>query len=137
MFAQGVETPSPSPVVATPTAGSAALKLDGSFGGPAPHANSPAGAEYAPQLDPVACIAKLEAQLQTAREMYTSARERAAELRTELDAKKRQHAETLNYLERAYEVIEKDTAAHQRLIRALWKSRRDWQTRDIAESPGK
>ncbi len=84
-------------------------------------------AEYAPEQDSAARITELEAELQTSREMYTSARERAAELRTELEAKRSQHAETLAYLERTYAVIERDTAAHQQLIRRLWKSRRFWQ----------
>lgn len=49
-----------------------------------------------------------------------------------LEAKTTQHAETLHYLEQAQRVIERDSAAYGRLLRALWSSRRLWQER-IAE----
>jgi hypothetical protein len=49
-----------------------------------------------------------------------------------LEAKTTQHAETLHYLEQAQRVIERDSAAYGRLLRALWSSRRLWQER-VAE----
>ncbi|MGV9540869.1 hypothetical protein ACWDSF_06050 [Nocardia beijingensis] len=55
-----------------------------------------------------------------------------------LEAKAKQHAETLGYLEQAQRVIERDSAAYGRLLRVLWQSRRAAQEQiDRLRSGGK
>lgn len=61
--------------------------------------------------------------------MNTDDDARIASLTVALDAKRRDHAATLVCLARAYEVIDRQRAAYERVFRVLWLSRRTWQRR--------